>query len=349
MRNEREASGFGDALTAVIVLAEGDEKRSQQTATVLDSIVSRSTPLDKHWVPGIARGYWSCGMDVAIDHLVDQLESRNGRLVLNSVFAQIETSSSHFQSKTTRDSLSQHGAEIVKKLAKYSNAEDKADLASLLTISRVSQLVELSSDHVAEIMPFLIHGMESRDKEAVVNTASTLARYAPDTEGLVEPLVQIIGNTALYNSTHSAVRDAFEVLAILGPRAKDSVPTIVEALPVMTGGELWQHGHYLLAPDVAILAVETLIQIGPDAKESLPMLRKVVEKLEAHLANKKEGKGNDATPMFDLSLATGRDGTRMTEVIELAKKAIVEIGGQPGETPATKSKEQSGLAAPSTS
>ncbi len=345
VRNERDTERLREALEALARLTENDVNRSKRACEALDIVVSRQPRQDHSVISSLAKAYLACDANVAMAHLIDQLETRNGQLVFNSILSLIDSARHLPRSMAMQKQLEENNLEIFETLTSNKSKSFSSSVEIISQLAIMLDMLDLTEDQVDELLPAFIQELDSGSLFTQVNAATALARYKPDTEGLIESLVRVIGDKGLY-SDHLGVRQvaerAFEALSTLGPRAKDSVPTIVEVVPIMTGGESWG-GRRTATPDLAKLAVETLLQIGPDAKEAIPMLRQVVKKLEADLIAKERDEVLGGPQSFHPSSVTARDGTKMTEVIELAKKAIVEIGGEPVE--ASESNGQSAAAA----
>jgi hypothetical protein len=130
---------------------------------------------------------------------------------------------------------------------------------------------------VEGLIPRFQEELASGDGSRIVLVSGLLVERAPDTEGLVDSLTNVLSDENAWNQGM-----AIEQLGQLGPRAAPAVPKLVSLLSEYledAGGPRyapWQYGREASSNPVVEI-IKTLGKIGPAAKAALPALQKALD------------------------------------------------------------------------
>ena len=133
---------------------------------------------------------------------------------------------------------------------------------------------ELSDKAKSSVIPKLQSLFAEREETLLV--AKALARNAPQTEGLVAEMIQVIQRQApTFTHEPGQLEEPIMILGLLGPAAESAVPVLSQVLPYWANppdgrATSINGGH----PYGAAVVINALGAIGPGAREALPLLRK---------------------------------------------------------------------------
>lgn len=260
---EQLAKAF-DAMAALTTKANSDT-----TCTSIFDLIREIGPAYGDLRSAVREAVHACDPDVLTINVVRQLAEGNSYshdFISNQIWERYEPPTVQWAS------FSRHSNAICDRLiALGEKAKSRAWVTNALAV--FCSKADLDSATIDSVLPTLQAEFQKGDFETRLTVAMALARQAPNSDGLIEFLVEVLQFDDKENRANRKRNSemVFRIVEILGPQAEPVLPTLLEILPnwveVDGNSKLRVHNGY------ASMLIQSIGEIGPVAIDALPVLR----------------------------------------------------------------------------